>query len=327
MADSQATIDNLLEVKFYLHYLKFIPYAGSPLQSSSDILLKILTFLNQEHLAGRGYSIDRNKSRPELEKRELFMNNPVRIPIEKRFKCSIALLKDKDVMVKKADTFELIPYNKAVGLIAYQTHFFIDYSVYPAIICAEFNNDGPRISDIEYYLRNLASEKDAAKGCQITTCFYAPIDDTLKQLHNVLNFEMKLRPQSIEQLDVDMRGNFIEYFKNIGDKLKPQFIRIEAMYQTPGAKKIKSKLLNKEANSLIRSFLKKLSDKPEQIEQFEEFEVKFEDNEGKDFVFNLIKGKREILVKVDRKTRMTTSKFYDLVKEEFNKFVKSNNHE
>ncbi|MGN6178242.1 MAG: hypothetical protein ACTHNW_03620 [Mucilaginibacter sp.] len=313
---------NLLEVKFYLHHIKFLPYVDSAKQKTNDILFDILTFLNREHLNGKAYAIDRNKNRPEMERREMFMNNPVRIPKTNKFKCSIALLKDKSLMVKPKDTFELVPFDKAKGLIAELTHFYIDYSVSPSIICAQFNNDGPRISDIEFYFRNLALELKLAKGCQATTCLFAPIDTTLKHLHNVLNFEIKLRPQSITQMDNDIKGGFITDFANMGNRLKPNFLRVEAMFQTPGTK-VKSVHLNKEANSFIKMLLKKFQAEPFHIDQFEEFEIKFVNNEGQDEVFNLIKGKREISVKVNRTEHMTTTKYYNLIEADFDRFIQT----
>ncbi|NVM66838.1 hypothetical protein FHW88_005156 [Mucilaginibacter sp. SG538B] len=316
-------IQSLQEVKFYLHHIKFIPFASSQ-KKTNDILFDTLNFLNKEFVAGKAYAIDRNKGKPEMERREMFMNNPVRVPRTKKFKCSIALLKDKSLMVKPKDTFELVPFDTATGLIATVTHFYIDYSVSPAIICAQFNNDGPRISDIEFYFRSLSMELRYSKGCQTTTCLYAPIDITLEHLQNVLNFEIKLRPQSIAQMDNDIKNGFISDFAVMAQRLKPTFMRVEAMFQTPGSN-VKSKLLNKEATSFIKSLLKKCQDQPQHIDQIEEFEIKFVNQDGEDEVFNLIKGKREIVVKINRDEHMTTSKYYNLIEADFEAFIQTFN--
>jgi hypothetical protein len=321
MAEVDETNENLQEVKFYLHTIKFIPYSDSVKKKTNEILFDVITFLNREHLDGKAYAIDRNKNKPEMERREMFMNNPVRVGRSNKFKCSIALLRDKTLMVKPKDTFELVPFSKATGSIAELTHFYIDYSVNPAIMCVEFNHNGPRVSDIEYYFRNLAHEMGLAKGCQTTTYLDVPIDTTLAHLHNVLNFEIKLRPQSIAQMDDDVKG-YITEFANLGNKLKPKFIRIEAMFQTPGVK-VKSEQLNKEANTMIKAFLTKFKTKPFHIDQFEEFEIKFVDKNGVDDTFNLIKGKREIVVKIERGRHMTTTKYYELIEPDFEKFIQT----
>ena len=321
MAEVSEPNESLQEVKFYLHSIRFIPYSDSVKKNTNDILFDVITFLNREHLNGKAYAIDRNKNRPEMERREMFMNNPVRVGRTNKFKCSIALLRDKTLMVKPKDTFELVPFSKATGSIAEITHFYIDYSVSPAIMCVEYNHNGPRLSDIEYYFRNLAYEMGLAKGCQTTTYLDIPIDDTLAHLHNVLNFEIKLRPQNIAQMDDDIKG-YITEFANLGNKLKPKFIRIEAMFQTPGVK-VKSEHLNKEANTMIRALLQKFQKEPFHIDQFEEFEIKFINKDGEDETFNLIKGKREITVKIDRDVHMTTTKYYDLIEADFSKFIET----
>ncbi|MDN3549326.1 hypothetical protein [Mucilaginibacter aquaedulcis] len=322
MSTESEVLESSQEVKFYLHKINFLPYVDSPKQKTNDILFDVLNFLNKEHLQGKAYAIDKNKNKPEMERREMFMNNPVRVARTNKFKCSMALLKDKSLMVKPKDTFELVPFNKATGLIAELTHFYIDYSVSPAIICAQFNNDGPRISDIEFYFRSLAQEMRLARGCQTTTYLYAPIDTTLAHLHNVLNFEIKLRPQSIAQMDDDIKGGFISDFSNMGNRLKPNFIRVEAMFQTPGAK-VKSEHLNKEANTFIINLLKKCQAKPFHIDQFDEFEIKFVNKDGENETFNLTKGKREISVQINREEHMTTTKYYHLIEAHFDKFIET----
>ncbi|HEY1060088.1 MAG TPA: hypothetical protein VGE44_00285 [Daejeonella sp.] len=314
--------DNLLEVKFYLHNIKLTPYSSST-TNSNDILFDLMTFLNKEHAEGKAYFIDKNKNQPEVERREMFMRNPVRIAKAKRFKCSIALVRDKHLMLKPNDTFELVPFSKTTGSIVDVTHFFIDFSVTPAVMCVEFNNTGPRLSDIEYYLRNLAFGLKKAKACQTTTHLNVPIDSTLAHLYNVLKFEIKLKPQNITQMDDDVKG-YITEFANLGNRLKPKFVRIEAMFQTPGSK-IKSQYLNKEANTMIRAFLNKFKTKPFHIDQFEEFEIKFVNQDGEDEIFNLIKGKREIVIKIERDKHYTQTQYYEFVEAEFDSFIQNLN--
>jgi hypothetical protein len=313
--------ENLQEIKFYLHKITFIPYSDTRHKNSVDILVELMTFLNREHVAGKAYFIDRNKNQPKAERREMFMYNPVLLLREKRIKCSIALVRDKNLMLKPKDSFELIPFSKAEGSIAEVTHFFADYSVNPPVLCVEFNNNGPRISDIEFYLRNLAQEIRNAKGCQTTTYMDIPIDKTLENLKNVLNFEIKLRPANIAQMDNEIKGYIVE-FANLHNRLKPNFIRIEASFQTPGVK-VKSEHLNKEANNMFKALLRKFQEDDFHIDQFDEFEFKFVNKEGQDETFNLIKGKREIVVKIDRSAHTTTTKYYELIKPKFNSFIQT----
>lgn len=310
--------DKLREVVFNLQSVNFIPYSDSS-KKSNDILFDILNFINKEYIENRAYFIDRYKDRNVLERREMYMRNPIRIPKTQKFKCSIALVRDKALMVKPHGTFELIPYDKANGSPVEVTNFFIDYSVNPPIMCTEYNHTGPRVSDIEFYFRKLAAEKHAAKGCQITTFLDRSIDKTLKDLHNVLNFEIKIRPQNVTKLENHVKG-FITDITTLGQRLKPNFVRVEAMFQTPGSK-VRSAELNKEANTMVALFLKMFQKDRYYIEQFEEFEIKFIDKDGKNDIFNLIKGKREITIIVDNDRHYSSTEYYDMILPEFEKFI------
>ncbi|MNL44698.1 hypothetical protein D3C87_1672900 [compost metagenome] len=42
---------------------------------------------------------------------------------------------------------------------------------------------------------------------------------------------------------------------------------------------------------------------------------------GEDEVFNLIKGKKEIAVKIERDKHPTTTQFYQLIENDFNTFI------
>ncbi len=319
MASARPESDNLQEITFHFQSVNFIPYSGSTRKKSNDILFDVLNFLNQEHSANRAYFIDRNKDKQVTERREMYMRNPVRIGKSNKFKCSIALVRDKTLMVKPHGTFELIPFDKANGSPVEVTHFFIDYSVNPPIMCTEYNHAGPRVSDIEFYFRKLAFELQAAKGCQTTTYLNRSIDKTLEDLHNVLNFEIKIRPQNITKLENEVKG-FITDITTLGNKLKPNFVRVEAMFQTPGVK-VRSEQLNKEANAMVKLFLKMFQKENFYIEQFEEFEIKFINKNGENDLFNLIKGKREIVVKVERDKHYTTTQYYEMILPEFDKFI------
>jgi hypothetical protein len=318
MASPDPDDDKNREVIFHLQALHFIPYASST-KTSSEILFDVLNFLNKEHFENRAYFIDRNKGRKGTERREMYMRNPVRVPDARKFKCSIALIRDKTMMVKPNDSYELLPYDKANGSPVEVTHFYIDYSVNPPIMCTEFNYAGPRVSDIEYYFRQLAIMLNSAKGCQTTTFLKRSIDKTLEDLVNVLNFEMKIKPENITKLENEVKG-FITDITTLGQRLKPNFVRIEAMFQTPGGK-VKVPKINKEANAMVKLFLKMFKKETDYIEQFEEFEIKFINKDGENDLFNLIKGKHEIVVIIEKDKHYTTTSYFKLILPKFDEFI------
>src|SRR5690606_40894632 len=141
---------DLIVTKFYLHKIEFTPRKAVS-ENSNDILTKVITFLNQERTVNnRVYLIDRHHNRKKGPRRELFMYTAVFVPKTKRIKCAIALIDDrKKPMIKPKDTFDLIPFDTAKGAITELATFFIDYSMSPAVMCVEYNHNGPRLSDIE----------------------------------------------------------------------------------------------------------------------------------------------------------------------------------
>lgn len=313
--------NDIIITKFYLHKIKFTPRKLVS-ENSNEILTKVITFLNQEKTVNKKvYLIDKHHNRTEGPRRELFMYSAVFVPKSKRIKCAIALIDDrKKPMIKPKDTFDLVPFDTAKGSITELTTFFIDYSVSPAVMCVEYNHNGPRLSDIEYYFRNIAHDKlFLAKATTTTTYMNAGIDDMLESLYNVVNFEFKIKPQNVTYLDNDVKG-YMSGIANLGSRMQPKFIKVEAMYQTPGAK-VKSTLLNKEANSLTRLLLNKFKTRPFHIEQFEDFEVKYINKDGEDAVFNLLSGKMEVIVETKKDEHLNTTQWYAKIESQFNDFI------
>ncbi|TSD63975.1 hypothetical protein FFF34_015545 [Inquilinus sp. KBS0705] len=319
--ENRKSKENLSTIRFHFYSLKFTPY-NDVAQSADEILFKIITYVTNELHKGKGHLIDRNHNRPDEGSRELFMAQSVFILKDKRIRCTIALLRSGRVpMLKPADKFKLIPLDAAQGSIAEQTHFFIDYSKSPAIICLEFNSNGPRLSDIEYYLRNVARDTlRLAKATEVTMHMNTSIDKTLSELKNVLNIDIKVQPQKLAILDTELVGQYFLGINTIGQRIKPKFIKLEAMYQTPG-NTVRSTELNKEANSMVINLLQKFKGRPFNIDAFENFVVKYEDKEGNEEVFNLLKGKKEIVKEFDL-TKITKLKdWYELIKPEFDEFI------
>lgn len=316
--------ENLTPIKFNFYSLKFEPYKNQTNSSSSTILNEIITYLSREMLQGKGHLIDKHKNRKQDGPRELFMTSTVIMHKERRIRCSLALLRSGRIpMLKPAEEFKLIPLDKAQGSIAEQTHFFIDFSKNYAVICAEFNYHGPRISDIEFYFRNIARDTlKISKVTEVTMFMDSSIDKTLSDLKNVLNMDIKLQPQKLAKLDTEIVGQYFTQLNSLGQKLKPKFIKLEAMYQTPGSA-VKSSQINKEANNMIIDLIKKFKARPYNIDCFENFVVRYEDKDGQEEVFNLLKGKKEIVKDIDLSKITTSRSWYELIEADFDEFMQT----
>ena len=317
---------NLTEIHYHFFSLKFTPLKSVESQyDSNDIMRNVITYIsNQLHQEKKGHLIDRHETK-QHSRRELFINRAVFLPLEKRIRCSIAVLRSgREPFLKPKEQFKLIPLSEhTIGSIAEETHFFIDYSKRHAVICCEYNHHGPRMSDIEYYFRNVAQKVlKQSRTTEVKTFLEAPIDETLAKLKNVLNIEIKIQPKNLHQLDPDLQSKYFSGMNNIGQVLKPKFIRLEAYYQSPG-KGITSRELNVPANKMVTEMLNRFRGRAFNIDAFDAFQVKYEDKEGNEEMFNLLSGKKEIILNVDLKKITRSKDWYALIQQEFNDFIET----
>lgn len=316
--------ETLTPVRFHFFSLKFTPYKNDTRSTSVSILVDIITYLTNEMQKGNGYLIDKHQGRTNVESRELFMTSAIFMHKEKRIRCNLALLRAGRIpMLKPTDEFKLVPLDTTKGSIAEQTHFFIDYSRGYGVICTEYNHHGPRINDIEYYLRNVARNKlRLSKVTEVNQYMDASIEKTLSELKNVLNLEIKIQPQSITQMDKELVGKYFTGVNSIGNYLKPRYIKLEALYQNPG-NVVKSNQINKEANNMVLDLLNKFKTRPFHIDCFDGFVVKYEDKEGVEDVFNLLKGKKEVTKEVDLNKVTRVRHWYELIEKDFDEFMQN----
>lgn len=313
-------------LKFHFYSIKFNAYSKFEKEYNSTTILKdVITYLTNELLQGQGYLIDKHRNRSSEGPRELFMTSAVFMPKERRIRCTLALLRSGRVpQIKPVDEYKLVPI-KTLGAIAEETHFFIDYRRNYGIVCIEYNYYGPRMSDVEYYLRNVANEKlKLAKSVDVNLYMTNTIDKTIENLRNVLNMQIKIQPSKIAQMDNDVKGEYFTGINTIGNRLKPNFIRVETYFQTPGSN-VTSKELNKEANTMAKTLLNKFKARPFHIDCFDDFVIKYEDKEGKEEFFNLLREKKELEYEVEMSTLKKKRNWYELIEKDFDEFMEKFN--
>lgn len=313
--------ENLTEVRYQLFSLKFTNLKNNNL-SSKQIVFNIVNYIsNKLHNDNQGHLIDKHEARQKNSRRELFMNRAVILGKDQRLRCSMALLRSGRLpLIKPKEQYKLVPINESIkGSIAEETHFFIDYSKNTVIICCEYNHSGPRISDIEYYFRNVAQKVlKQSRATQIDAFLDAPIAETIENLRNVLNLEIKIAPLDLNRLQLDVQNKYFSGMRNLGTIMEPKYLRVEAYFQSPGTS---SKSLNIKANNMIKDLLTKIKGNNIDIDAFKAFTFKFEDKEGKEEVFNLLSGKKEIVLNVDLEKIKSSSEWYGLIKDELDMFV------
>jgi len=324
MAEIAANKNSLSPLKFHLFSLKFTPFkAHENDYDSKGILNSIFKFLDEERLAHRAFVVDRNRNKEDEESRQLFLVGSSRDLKAKCFKCSIALLKTgRPLLVKSKDAFSVKPYDESMGSIAEQTHFFVDYSTENCIVCVEFNSGGPRFSDIDHYLLTVAKEKLGIAKASDYLCFMnQPIDKTLAELKDVMSIELKVKPAKIAQLDPIVQSEYFSAINTLGNKIRPSFIRLEANFSSPGKSILSKQVTNTGANTMATRLITMFKEKPQNIDAFDDFVVKYKTKDGADGIFNLLSGKREFLKLVDWSELKNTRHWYELIKEDFDSFI------
>lgn len=313
--------NKLTPVKFYFYNIKFSPYSGVE-KTSSEIIHDVMRFLSVEYHKGNGILIDKNENN-QGSRRPLFVTSTTFMLKEKRIRGTLALLRSGKIpMLKPADKFELIPIDKSKGEIAEVTHFFIDYGHAFPVLCLEFNSEGPRMSDLEFYFRVVARDKlRLAKGTELELYMDVPIDKALSEFKNVLNFELKVQPSKLPQLDTQLTGQYLTALSTLDQRVNPKFIKIEALFQTPGGR-VKSSQLNTGANKMFKSFLEAFKARKQNIDVFDNFVVKYQDEQGREEIFSLLKGKKELEKLIDLET-IKERTMYELIEKDFNEFMES----
>lgn len=121
-------------------------------------------------------------------------------------------------------------------------------------------------------------------------------------------------------MDKRLVGEYFSDINNLGHKLKPKFLKVEAMFQTPG-KSIESAAFSKPANTMFEDLLKTFKARPFNIDCFSNFVVRYQNKDGEEEIFNLLRGKKEILKEIDLTKVTKRRNWYELIEADFDEFI------
>lgn len=314
----------VLDVKFHFFDFWFKPYSGSKRNNSMSILKACIEEINHQRLdEGQAIVIDRYEGRKGSERRNLFVSSAAYSYREKKFKCRINLIRDNKLPhVFNKNNFQLTPL-QSLGhkAIAETTNFYIDMSGSMPIVCCEFNNEAPRIADIEYYFRQIANKNlKLATACRARVHMKMPVNEVLESITDVLKFEIKVKPSRLAFLNRQVKDAFVGNMSALANTVDPQSIKIDAFFRERGKR---NSTKNTKALSFIKRALKAIKADNNIIEDFDDFSLEFEKSDGSEDSFNLIKGKEELIIKCPIKTEgnLNTKILYDLITVEFDKYL------
>lgn len=319
-------------IKFHYFTLTFTPYKENEKKYTSSYILKeCINRVNHERTKEqKAIVIDRHENRDEIEPRNLFVSSAAYKLEDKIYKCRIALLRDNKIptLVNKSD-YNLTPLDYLKGkAIAETTNFYIDLNGTEPVICCEFNSLGPRISDIEYYFRHISSNKMLfiSKACKASVHMEIPVESVLESIQDVYKLKIKAKPNRLSFLYQNVEDAFITNMNALAGTVNPATIKIDLSFRERGSGKELITKKNQSALSFSKKVLNAVKNDSKVIDDFEDFYLEFENEDGSDGVFNLVKGKREFQIKCPYSTpgHLDTKVLYDKAKVEFQEYLSPN---
>ncbi|MCO6357396.1 hypothetical protein [Roseivirga pacifica] len=313
-----------ISTKFHFHELEFIPYNHKDHLVSKKILRNVLEFVrNKKKDDSKLISIDRHAEQRNEAPRILFIHSTKFEPQEERIICSIGLLrKNRLPKMKPKGGLTLIPLGELNNAeVAEETRFIVDYSGNLPLLCIEFNSFGPKATDIEYYLRQIARyELRQAKKTNISILMQKSFDKTLREMKNVLKFNIKFSPKNLKSLDADVANQYFSTLKSFGDKMDPSYIKLEASFYNRG-RPTSSSEMNFTANDMVSTLMNKFITRPFNIDVFDSFDFVFENGEGLEKTFSLAGDKSQIEVDIPRESFDNSRELYKCIKPKLDDFI------
>lgn len=316
-------IMELTDISFNFYKLKFTAVKAQEGLRQKDILHKIIQACTPKYIDNKVYLIDRYESRLSSERRELFISYLTYNHKESRYKGTLALIRNgKKPFLKPKESYQLVPLDTLdVGTLAETTHFFIDVSTDKIFLCVEFNHLGPRISDIEYYFRNLGKNYlNITRKTEIEVYLNRSIEDVLNNMKEVLSFDLKIEPKKIAQIDKTVSQNYFTSLNNLSDKLGPKFISMKAYYQTQG-KGLETD--STKGKTFISKILNSFKTGHTDLDTFDSFVLEYTDNNDQIERINLIRDQISITKNVDLIKVKKNQDWYNLIKVDFDEFMTS----
>lgn len=321
-------MSNKTLIKFHLFDLNFTPYNGNT-KSAKSIILDCMQRINDERTKnGQAIVLNRHEDRKDELPRNLFVVSAAYSIPEKIYKCKIALIRAGKIptLVNKSN-YSIAEFNKLEShAIAEVTNFYIDVKGAVPVVCCEFNSNGPRVNDIEYYFRQISSHKmlQISKSCKATIHMKMPIKDVLDSIKDVLKFEIKAKPSRLNYLTSAVQGAFISNMNLLAGTIEPKSMKIDAFFRERGNSSKELNKKNLKAVAFVKKILTAIQKDNKIAEDIDDFTIEFEREDGSEDIFNLLKGKVEIEAECVLKSsgNLDTKDLFEKISSKFNDYLK-----
>lgn len=284
---------NLSYTEFEFNYASFslTPYTGT-YGSSSKLLKTIICKLSEPDFPKENKLIDRNKNQKNSTPRKLVMiSNRIE---DKGIRCygRIALIKNKapklwssgKEIVEEIDK----PENKQFIEV---TNYAIHFTESDPIFMIEFNNEGPRLSDIDYYLRQIAKEYKIAKYINSSLHLKIEYDKLDKEMRNV--FEVKVKVQSA----FTNRYEWLKALQGLSEDFCYKDIRLEFFFKRAKDKNGKYER-NIKGTDFARSLISWLRKDNRNIDYLDDLKMSYQCDDDNIIDLDFLKNKVRTIIKI-----------------------------
>ena len=216
------TVYSTFEFNYASIFMK--PYSGDS-GTSSQLLKNIILKLNEDDFPSEKKVIDRHENRTNSVRRKLvIISNRIE---DKGVRCHgrIALIKNKAPLIwggkDIVEQIEKESNKHYIEITNYTIHFSSDSE---PIIMFEFNNEGPRLSDIEFYIRQIAKEFRLAKNIQTSLHLKTSYEQLDKEMNNVFGVTVKVNSAN------NNKCNWLKILRNLNDDSGYKDVRLELFF-------------------------------------------------------------------------------------------------
>ncbi len=165
-----------------------------------------------------------------------------------------------------------------------------------------------------------------SKACKVQVHMKLPVNEVLESLSDVLKFKIKTRPNKLNFLFQQTSDPFISNMNALANTVKPKSIKIDAFFRERGSQNGKS-IKNNLAVAFVKRVLTAIRNNNEIIDDFDDFYLEFEKEDGSDDVFNLVKGKEELTILCPQTSNgnLNTKELFNRTNVQFQDYLKLRN--
>ena len=279
---------------YEFHYATFTmePYAQRQMDSA-QLLKEILKQLSKSDLPDTLAVNDRYKDRKGTTQRELII-------VSNRWtaggtKCygRIALIKQKPVYLLSGRNLVEELKKEVNKRFIEVSHYVINFpSTGDPIIMFELNSEGPRVSDFEYFIRQISIHYRIAKKISFKLHLNVDYSELDKKITNIFNLTVKL-PSTVIRVN-----EWFSAFRNINEESGFKDLRLEFYYKRikePNGKFLK----NIKGLSFARNLLQWIYKDSKNIEDIDDLKMSYQTQDSDEILdLDFIKNKTESVLKI-----------------------------